>query len=76
MADEEQISVDVALESLPLVVQQPLEGLRIVLLRLSKGDHSWDLTYAAVGYESRTLWVKARDDDDGEYRVDHRLDNQ
>ncbi|MDQ3640215.1 MAG: hypothetical protein M3450_01785 [Actinomycetota bacterium] len=64
------MSVDIALDQLPLVLPQQLGGLRIVLLRRQNSeDDSWDLDYAAIGLETRNLWVEARDEGGNEYTV-------
>lgn len=68
MDDHEEISVEVVLEELPLVLPRPLGGLRIVLLRASNtDDDSWELDFATVGIDSRDFWVEARDADGKKY---------
>lgn len=70
MADDAHMSVDVAVDSLPLVVPRALGALRIVLLRQSNSEDSWDLDYATVGTETRHLWVEAEDDLGNEYTAE------
>ena len=69
MAQEDQLSVDVAVDGFPLILPERLGALRIVLLRQSNEEDAWDLDFATLGVETRNLWVKAQDDLGNEYAV-------
>ena len=74
MADDVELTVEVALEDLPLVLPRQLGSLRIVLLRHRNGDDedSWDLDFATVGLDGRDVWVEASDERGNEHTVKTR----
>ncbi len=74
MAEDVELTVEVALGDLPFVLPQQLGGLRIVLLRQRNDDDedSWNLDYATIGVDSRDLWVEAEDVRGNEYTVKGR----
>ena len=67
MSADEQITAEVAIDALPLVLPQPIGGRRIVLLQAANDSDIWQLDYAAVGTESRYLSVDVEDDLDNSY---------
>lgn len=69
MVQDDQMSVEVAVDGFPMVCPEPLRGLRIVLLRQVDREDGWDLDFATVGMETRSLWVEAHDDQGNEYTL-------
>ncbi len=69
MAQDDEMAVDVAVDGFPLVLPQPLGGLRIVLLRQSNREYAGDLDFSTVGVETRDRWIEAQDDLGNEYTV-------